>query len=96
MAVFRRTGETETFGSDWRRIQANNNDSLPPGQSTLVVLRSDRRYHTNGSPESMFAHQEFRDVNADVFLRLGGSVWTKFGEVTMERRIGTKTVKDGA
>lgn len=91
-AVFRREGETETFGSDWRRILSNDK-ALGPGQSTVVVLRSDRRYHTNGPIESMFEHKDFRDVGATVFVRLGGSQWTPFGKVAVERHIGSKAVK---
>jgi hypothetical protein len=96
MAVFRREGDTETFGSDWRRVQATGGKPLEPGQATIVVLRSDRRYHTNGATESMFGHQEFRDVSADIFIRLGGSEWTKMGQVAAERRIGSKTVTNAS
>jgi len=94
-AVFRREGETDTWGSDWRRL-APSGKPLAPRQETLVVLKSDARYYSTGPPESMFTHEKFRDVNAEVFVRLGSSPWHKVGQLMVERRIGAKTVQQGA
>ena len=89
-ATFRREGQE--WGGDWRRVTATGGKALRPGEDAVVVLRSEARYHTPGTPESMFSHAQFKDATVDVFLRLGSSPWTKFGELTVERRIGSKTV----
>jgi hypothetical protein len=89
-ATFRRKGEeTKSWGSDWRPVTATDK-SLAPGESVLVVMRSDGRYYSSGNAESMFRHALFRDARAEIFLRIGASPWTKFWEGEVERRIGTK------
>lgn len=89
-AVFRRVGEEgQTWGADWAQV-APASKPLPPGQSVLLVMKSDSRYYSPGPPETMFEHKLFRDVKVDVFLRMGASSWTKMAEARAERRIGAK------
>jgi hypothetical protein len=91
-AVFRRQGEeSKTWGSDWRRVLPSGR-SLEPGQETVLVLKSDARYHSQGDAESMFRHELFKDATVEVFLRLGSSPWTKFGHLEVARRVGSKTL----
>ena len=66
---------------------------LSAGKQTLVVLKSDARYFSNGTPESMFEHKLFKDAHVEVFLRVGSSGWVKMAEADVERRIGSKTVE---
>lgn len=94
-ATFRRKGESESWGSDWRQVVPAGKP-LAPGASVLVVLRSDGRYSSTGTPESMLQHQLFKDANVEVFLRLGSSGWVKFASSDVERRIGAKSVPAGA
>ena len=92
-AVFRRKGEEkETWGSDWMRV-APQGKPLAPGQETVLVMKSDARYRSAGTPDSMFRHELFKDAKVEVFVRLGSSAWTKVGELEVERRIGSKTVE---
>jgi hypothetical protein len=88
-ATFRRKGETETWGSDWQQVSASAKP-LAPGQTVLVLLKSDARYSSPVEPEAMFAHQQFKDARVEIFLRAGSSPWTRFGETDVERRIGAR------
>jgi hypothetical protein len=91
-ATFRRKGETETWGSDWQQISASAKP-LAPGQTVLVLLKSDARYSSPVEPEEMFAHEQFKDARVEVFLRAGSSPWTRFGETDVERRVGARDVQ---
>lgn len=94
-AAFRRKGETESWGSDWQEIVPAGKP-LAPGATTLVVLRSDGRYYSSGTPESMFQHAQFKDAAVEVFLRLGSSSWVKFAGADVERQVGSKSVQPDA
>lgn len=94
-ATFRRQGEKETWGSDWQQVSASARP-LAPGQTALVLLKSDARYSSPVEPEAMFAHQQFKDARVEVFLRVGSSPWTRFGETDVERRIGAREVQAAA
>ncbi len=90
-ASFKRKGEDASWGSAWQRLSARDK-RLAPGQSVVVALKSDGRYYTQGAPESVFAHAQFKDAAVEVFLRVGSSAWVKLGAADVERRIGTKTL----
>ncbi len=91
-AAFRRKGEEHLdWGSAWERLTSAAKPLLP-GQSVLVVLKSDGRYYSSGEPEAFFQHQQFKDAKVTVFLRAGSSQWVKFAEAEVERRIGTKAL----
>jgi len=93
-ATFRRKGETATWGGDYRQVSTRRKP-LEAGQSEPLVLKSDTRYYSNGPTEGMFAHKDFRDATVEVFVRVGRSRWTKFGEmIDVERRIGARSVQD--
>ena len=97
-ATFRRKGEDVIWSSAWTRVTGPNGAPLAPGGTSLVVLKpeGEGRYFTNGPPESMFTHPQFRDATVDVFLRIGSSPWTKFFTADIERRIGTRSVQAAA
>ena len=93
-ATFRRQGETATWGGDYRQVSTRK-EPLPAGQSTPLVLKSDTRYFSNGPTEGMFKHADFKDTTVELFVRVGRSKWTKFGElIDVERRIGARSVQD--
>jgi hypothetical protein len=90
-AVFRRIGEEEkSWGSDWKEV-APARRPIPSGGELFVELKSEGRYYTTGTPESMLEHALFRDAKADIFLREGSSSWTKMADVLIERRIGSRS-----
>ncbi len=92
-AVFRHKGEDNvSWGSDFRQV-ASRRGPLEPGRPVLVVLKSDARYHSTGTPESMFSHSLFRDASVELFLRVGSSGWVSFGKADVERRIGAHEVE---
>ncbi len=91
VAFQRRGEENVTWGTDWQRVSTSSKP-LAPGESVLVMLKSDARYFSQGPLEGMFAHGEFKDARAVVFLRIGSSLWSKFAEVDVERRIGSRGV----
>jgi hypothetical protein len=96
-ANFRRLGEEgQVWSAAWAQVSPVAGKPLAPGQSALVVLKPDGegRYYSEGAPESMFAHELFKDVKTEVFVRLGPSGWIRFGEAAVERRIGSKGVQD--
>jgi hypothetical protein len=97
-ATFRRKGEDVIWSSAWTKVTGPSGAPLAPGASSLVVLKpeGEGRYVTNGPPESMFTHPQFRDASVDVFLRIGSSPWTRFFTADIERRIGTRSVQAAA
>ena len=75
MAVFRRKGEeTLTWGSAFEQV-VSRKAPLDPGQSVVVTLKSDARYHSQGPIEGMFAHPQYRDALVEYFIRVGSSGW---------------------
>ena len=92
-ATFRRKGEAQTWGSDWQQVSSTARP-LTPGQSALVLLKSDARYSSPVEPDAMFTHALFKDARVEIFLRVGSSPWTKFGDTDIARQIGSRTVHD--
>lgn len=91
-ATFRRQGETVTWGSAWEQV-SNARRPLGVGASTTVVLKSDGRYSSTGTPEGIFKHALFKDAHVEVFLRVGGSGWVKLIDTDIERRVGARSVQ---
>ncbi|HEY7513465.1 MAG TPA: hypothetical protein VIC87_03260 [Vicinamibacteria bacterium] len=93
-ANFKRVGEQENWGSAWEQVtQAGK--PLAPGHEALVVLRSDGRYtSTTDAPESMFAHELFKDARVEVFVRIGSSNWVRMTEAAIERKIGAREARE--
>jgi hypothetical protein len=91
MATFRRQGEENlSWGSAFEQVVSRRNP-LAPGQSVLVTLKSDARYHSS-SLEGMFTHPQFRDATVEFFVRVGSSGWVSFGKAPIERRFGPRSV----
>ena len=92
MAVFRRKGEENvTWGSAFDQV-VSRKAPLDPGQSVLVTLKSDARYHSQGPIAGMFAHPQYRDALVEYFIRVGSSGWVSFGQMPVERRVGARSV----
>ncbi len=92
-ATFRRKGEEQLeWGSAWVQVAAAAKP-IPKGESRLVVMTSDAHYTSPGEPEGMFAHEQFKDARAEVFIRVGSSQWVKMGAVDCQRRLGTKELE---
>jgi hypothetical protein len=91
-ASFRRQGEAENWGAAFEQV-ASTRQPLAPGQARVVVLRSDGRYHSAGTPEEMLRSPEFKDTRAEIYTRVGASDWVKLAEAAVERRIGTRSVE---
>jgi hypothetical protein len=96
MATFRRKGEGPAWSSAWHSVSPlPDGTPLPAGKSALVVLKpeGEGRYTFRGTAEEMFQHLEFKDVTAEVFVRVGSSSWTKFADADIPRRLGSQTVE---
>jgi hypothetical protein len=92
MAVFRRKGEENlTWGSAFEQV-VSRKAPLEAGQSVLVTLKSDARYHSQGPIAGMFTHSQFRDGLVEYFIRVGSSGWVSFGQGPVERRVGARSV----
>jgi hypothetical protein len=91
-ATFRRKGEAQTWGSDWQQVSTTAKP-LAPGQTALVLLKSDARYSSPVEPEAMFTHQLFKDARVEIFLRVGSSAWSKFGDADVARHIGSRSLE---
>lgn len=91
-STFRIKGETQTWSGAFQQVAPVAGKPLGPGQSTLVVLKpeGEGRYSSTVAPEEMLAHQSFRDVWVEMFVRVGSSGWTKMGQADVERRIGAR------
>lgn len=92
-ATFRHKGDSATWGSAWERVTSPHKP-LPPGRTITLALRSDGRYYTTGAPESVFAHELFKDASVDLFLRVGASPWVKMATADVARRIGSKSLDE--
>jgi hypothetical protein len=97
-ATFRRKGEDAIWSSAWSRVTGLQGAPLPPGGTSLVVLKpeGEGRYFSTGAPEGMFQHAQFRDAAVEVFLRIGSSSWIRFTAADVERRIGSRAVQAGS
>ena len=94
-ANFRRADEdSQNWGSDWRQVVPAGSP-LQPGQTVLVVLKSNSRYYSTGPPEAFFKHNLFRDFKVEAFIREGSSPWTPVARAPIERRIGTRELEEG-
>jgi hypothetical protein len=92
-ATFRRVGEeSQSWGSGWQQVTAAGKP-LGPGQEALVMMKSDGRYTSTGTPESMFQNRLFKDTKVEVYVRIGSSGWVKMAEAPVERRIGARSVQ---
>ncbi|HET8647646.1 MAG TPA: hypothetical protein VFO85_19260 [Vicinamibacteria bacterium] len=91
-ATFRIKGETQTWSGAFQQVAPLAGKPLEPGQGTLVVLKpeGEGRYSSTVPPEDMLAHQGFRDVWVEMFVRVGSSGWTKMGQEDVARRIGAR------
>jgi hypothetical protein len=89
-AVFRRVGEEETWGSDFQQV-TRSGESLGPGETVVVVVKSDGRYHSDTTPDRFFEHELFVDARVDLFLRVGSSGMVPFAEGVVERHVGSRT-----
>ncbi len=93
-ANFRRVGEEgQTWGGAWEQV-TRSDKPLAPGALTLVVLQSEGHYTTTGKAEGIFAHELYKDVISEVFLRVGSSGWAKMTTAPVDRRIGPKSVQE--
>ena len=92
-ATFRRAGEeSQTWGSGWQQV-TEAGKPLGPGKAAPVMMESDGRYYSTGTPESMFHHRLFKDARVEVYVRIGSSGWVKMAEAPVERRIGARSVQ---
>lgn len=93
-ATYRREGETQAWSSAFWKVAPVKDESLAPGASAPAMLKpeGEGRYTSTGAPETMFAHPAWKDVSAEVFLRVDTSTWVSFGTFPIERRIGSKGI----
>jgi hypothetical protein len=92
MAVFRRKGEENlSWGSAFEQV-VSRKAPLEPGQSVVVTLKSDARYHSQGPIAGMFTHPQFKDALVEYFIRVGSSGWVSFGQMPVDRRVGARSV----
>ncbi len=95
-ANFRRNGETQVWSSAWQRVPPPGSKDLRPGDAAVVTLKPENegRYTSPGPPEGMFGNPQFKDVTAEVWARVGASPWVKMADLSVERRIGARSVTE--
>ena len=93
-STFRIKGDPQAWSGAFQQVAPVAGHPLEPGQSTLVVLKpeGEGRYTFRGTPDDMLKHPEFKDVSGEVFVRVGSSSWTKFADVEVPRRLGSRAV----
>jgi hypothetical protein len=91
-ATYRREGETVAWSSAFWKVAPVKDESLAAGASGLAVLKpeGEGRYTSTGPPEAMFGHPAWKDVSAEIFMRVDNSNLVSFGTFPIERRIGSK------
>ena len=84
-AIFRRVGETTTWGS--ASIPAVGSDALPPHTSTTpLILRSPFGYTGTDPLPELLRKKEFVDVRVTVLAKRG-SQWQAIGEWPVQRQL---------
>jgi len=93
MATLRRQGDDVAWSTAFTKV-LQPHGQLAPGQNATVLLKpeGEGRYTSTGAPETMFQHPQWKDVSAELFLRVDNSNWTKMGTYPIERRIGSKGI----
>jgi hypothetical protein len=93
-ATYRREGDAQAWSTGFAKVSPVKDQSLAAGAAAPALLKpeGEGRYSSSGSPERMFAHPAWKDVSAEVFLRLDSSTWVSFGTFPIERRIGAKGI----
>lgn len=92
MATFRREGSNDAWGSDFKFVTSGDKP-LRAGESIFLEFKSEARYHSPGTPESMFSNTEFKDARVEIFVRLASSEWVEVARSPLPRRIGSKTAQ---
>jgi len=94
MATFRREDDDQTWSAA-AIVSPVKDQPLKMGEPALVVLKpeGEGRYTYRGSVTDMLQHQDFKDFTATVFVKVGRSSWTPFGDVKIERRLGSHAVE---
>jgi len=90
-----RRGDEAVWSVGFEHVSPVAGQPLAPGASIRCALKpeGEGRYSSPDSPETMLEHELFKDVRAEVFVRLGRAGWVKMAEVDVERRIGSRTVE---
>lgn len=93
-ATYRREGETQAWSWGFWKVAPVKDESLAAGAVAPAMLKpeGEGRYTSTGAPEAMFDHPDWKDVSAEVFLRVDTSTWVSFGTFPIERRIGSKGI----
>lgn len=93
MATLRRQGEDVAWSSAFTKVLEPHGE-LAAGQTASVLLKpeGEGRYTSTGAPEGMFQHPQWKDVSAEVFLRVDNSNWTRLGTYPIERHIGSRGI----
>jgi hypothetical protein len=93
-ATYRRDGETEAWSGAFWKVAPVKDQSLAAGAAAPAMLKPEGqgRYTSTGPPEGMFAHPDWKDVSAEIFLRVDSSDIVSFGTFPIERRIGSKGI----
>ena len=94
-ANFRQTGQAQIWSSAWQRVTPPGGRPLQPGETAVVTLKpeGEGRYTTTGPAEAIFQHENFKDVKAEIWARVGSTPWMKLAEREVERRIGSRAVQ---
>lgn len=93
-ATYRREGETEAWSGAYWKVAPVKDQSLAAGAVASAMLKPEGqgRYTSTGPPEGMFAHPGWKDVSAEIFIRVDSSSLVSFGTFPIERRIGSKGI----
>jgi hypothetical protein len=92
-AAFRRSGESETWGSGSRFLATAK--PLAPGAELPVILTSDAAYRCpTDDPASMFSSPGFVDAHVEVWARLPRSNFARLASAAVERRVGSRSVEE--
>lgn len=93
-ATFRRAGETQAWSSAFWKVAPVKDEALAPGGAFPALLKpeGEGRYSSTGPPGGMFVHPGWKDVSAEVFMRVDNSSVVSFGTFPIERRIGSKGI----
>ena len=85
-AVFRRTGEEQSWGDHF--VRAIDTAGLAAGANTMpIVMRSSFGYTGSQARVQMLQNREFVDATVQVFGKHGRRNWVKMGEYPVGRNL---------
>jgi hypothetical protein len=94
MAVFRLESSPDNPWGDAFEWSISGDPVPPGGLSRIVTLRcTDSTFYSTDEPRRMLENEQWEQVRAEIFLRVGSSKWKSMTKMEVPRRLGAPGVE---